>query len=241
MSTQETKLSNWDVAPIGRVAAPLREQVIDMMRAAILDLRLRPGQRLVERELIERFGVSRTTIREALRDLASERLVTVIPQKGAIVASPSAEEAADLYDIRAHLESLAVERFAARATPEQMARLRRAVDELGRIADTDSSDTQGLLHAKDDFYEALIEGAGSAVLQQVLGSLQARVRVLRATSLRAEGRPEQSARELRAIMDAIERSDVDVAARLCEQHIQNAAETALHTLVAEEGQVETAS
>jgi len=234
MKTEDTTLSGWEVEPIGRVAAPLREQVIGMMRAAILDFQLRPGQRLIERELIERFGVSRTTIREALRDLASEGLVTVVPQKGAIVAAPSAEEAADLYDVRAHLESLAVERFVDRATPEQVAELRVAVDELSAISEASPEDTQGMLRAKDDFYATLIEGAGSAVLRQVLGSLQARVQVLRATSLNSSGRPAESARELRAIMDAIEQSDADVAARLCTQHIQNAAETALHALVAEE-------
>ena len=75
---------------VGRVAAPLREQVVDVLRQAILDFRLKPGQRLIERELIEQTGVSRTTIREVLRQLAAEGLVTTIPQKGAIVVVPSA-------------------------------------------------------------------------------------------------------------------------------------------------------
>jgi len=84
-----------DLAPqVERVAAPLRTQVSDILRREIVEMRLHPGQRLVERELIERIGVSRTTIREALRELASEGLVTTIPQKGAIVAIPSPKEAA---------------------------------------------------------------------------------------------------------------------------------------------------
>ena len=74
---------------MGRIAAPLREQVIAALRQAILDFQLKPGQRLVERELIEQLGVSRTTIREALRELTAEGLITVIPQKGAIVSAPS--------------------------------------------------------------------------------------------------------------------------------------------------------
>jgi len=225
---------DWSVAPIGRIAAPLREQVIALMRSAILDFQLRPGQRLVERELIERFGVSRTTIREALRDLASEGLVTVVPQKGAIVAAPSPEEAADLYDVRAHLESLAVERFVGRATPEQVARLRRTVEELAEVSERPSPDTQEVLHAKDRFYDTLIEGTGSLVLKQVLGSLQARVRVLRATSLGTSGRAQEAANEIRGIMAAIERRDASEASRLCIQHIQNAAATALSALVAGE-------
>ncbi|MGB7156488.1 MAG: GntR family transcriptional regulator, partial [Tepidisphaeraceae bacterium] len=102
---------------VGRVAAPLREQVVDVLREAILDFRLKPGQRLIERELIEQIGVSRTTIREVLRQLAAEGLVTTIPQKGAVVVVPSPEEAAELYDVRLVLEAAAVERFVKNASP----------------------------------------------------------------------------------------------------------------------------
>ena len=99
---------------VERVAAPLREQVFDLLRREIVEMRLRPGQRLVERELIERIGVSRTTIREALRQLAAEGLVTTIPQKGAIVAIPSPKEATEVYEVRALLEGAASREFAER-------------------------------------------------------------------------------------------------------------------------------
>src|SRR6478735_9922967 len=105
-----------DSLRVGRVAAPLREQVLDVLRQAILDFRLKPGQRLIERELIEQTGVSRTTIREVLRQLAAEGLVTTIPQKGTVVASPSVERAAELYEVRAVLEGMAARQFAERAT-----------------------------------------------------------------------------------------------------------------------------
>ena len=81
---------------VGRVAAPLREQVLDVLRRAIVEQQLPPGHRLIERELIEQTGVSRTTIREVLRELAAEGLVTTVPQKGAIVAVPTAAEACEL-------------------------------------------------------------------------------------------------------------------------------------------------
>jgi len=233
VSIQE-RADGWEPAPIGRVTAPLREQVIAAMRSAILDFHLRPGQRLVERELIDRFAVSRTTIREALRDLAAEGLVTVIPQKGAIVAAPSPEEAADLYDVRAHLESLTVAKFVERATPEQVARLRHAVDEMQKLIAAAPDDTPGMLRAKDDYYEILIEGAGSAVLRQVLVTVQARVRTLRAASLGASGRPAEAVREITAILDAIERRDVEEASRLSIEHVQNAAKTALAAISVDE-------
>ena len=109
-----------------RVAAPLREQVLELLRNDIVEQRLRPGHRLIERELIEQIGVSRTTIREVLRQLGAEGLVTTIPQKGAIVAALTPEEAQDLYEVRAALEALAARRFAQRATPAQVTALRRA-------------------------------------------------------------------------------------------------------------------
>src|SRR5919197_2931132 len=115
---------------VGRVAAPLREQVLEVLRQAILDFRFKPGQRLIERELVEQIGVSRTTIREVLRELAAEGLVTTVPQKGAIVAVPSAQEAAELYEVRAALEALAARRFVEQATPQRVAELRDAFGEV---------------------------------------------------------------------------------------------------------------
>lgn len=230
---QHPVIDSWGITSVGRVAAPLREQVIAMIRNAILEFQLRPGQRLIERELIERFGVSRTTIREALRDLAAEGLVTVIPQKGAVVSAPSPEEAADLYDIRAHLESLAVERFIGRASAEQVQRLQMTVSDLVDVSYSAAPSTQAVLRAKDRFYDALIEGAGSEVLKQVLVPLQSRVRVLRATSLGSPGRAREAADEIREIMAAIQRRDAAEASRLCVEHIQNAAKTALRTIVAD--------
>jgi DNA-binding GntR family transcriptional regulator len=224
---EQESVSAWEPSPIGRVTAPLREQVTASLRSAILDFHLRPGQRLVERELIDRFEVSRTTIREALRDLAAEGLVTVIPQKGAIVSAPSPEESADLYDVRAHLESLTVSWFVERATAEQVTRLRRAVDAMENLAKYAPNDTPGMLKAKDDYYEILIDGAGSVVLRQVLVSVQARVRTLRAASLGAPGRSREAVTEISRIVDAIERRDAPEASRLSIEHVQNAARTGL--------------
>jgi DNA-binding GntR family transcriptional regulator len=217
----------WSADQVGRVAAPLREQVVTLVRDAILGFRLQPGQRLVERELVEQLGVSRATVREVLRELAVEGLVTVVPQRGAIVTALSPDEAADLYEMRASLEALAVRRFVQRATPEQVAALRAAVGEIERTAE---SDPQDQLPAKDRFYDVLFTGSNSAPLQQTLAGLQARVRLLRATSLSEPGRPQQAAAELRAVVDAVEAGDADAAAAACARHIENAARTALARL-----------
>jgi DNA-binding GntR family transcriptional regulator len=226
MARPNSLAESWTAEPVGRIAAPLREQVITALRQAILDFNLKPGQRLVERELIEQLGVSRTTVREALRELTSEGLVTVVPQKGAVVATPTLEDAIDLYEVRAALESLVVTRFVERASDAQVERLQAAVerfhDETIRTADI-----RQILAAKDLFYVVLIEGAASTALQQLLEGIQARVQVLRATSLSEEGRTFAAVRELRAVAEAIAARDAERAARLTAEHIRAAAETAL--------------
>lgn len=214
----------WSPPPIGRVAAPLRDQVLEVVRQGILDFRLRPGQRLVERELMEQLGVSRATVREVIARLASEGLVTNIPQRGAIVTVLTEEEAADIYEMRASLEVLATQRFIERVTPAQVAELRKAFNGFVEAAEGGNLDQ---LRAKDAFYKVLFEGAASEPLTQVLTMLQSRVRLLRWTSLSAPGRARETVEELRTLMEAIEAKDTDAAAEACARHVRNAARTAL--------------
>jgi DNA-binding GntR family transcriptional regulator len=211
-------------AQVERIAAPLREQVSEILRKEIVEMRLRPGQRLVERELIERIGVSRTTIREALRHLAAEGLVTTIPQKGAIVAIPSWKEAAEVYEVRALLEGAAAREFAERASDMQVEALREALQLVEQHAADD--DPRGLLQAKGRFYEVFFDGAGNATIRQIIEGLQARVAVLRASSLNAPGRPQQSVVEIRAIVDAVARRDPAAAADAATFHVRQAARSA---------------
>lgn len=216
---------------VGRVAAPLREQVLDVLRQAILDFRLKPGQRLIERELIEQTGVSRTTIREVLRQLAAEGLVTTIPQKGAIVVVPSAQEAADLYEVRAALEALACRRFVRHATDVQVKQLRKSFREIERLAKRRDSDIQEMLAAKDDFYDVLLEGAGNKAIRETLDSLRARVRLLRATSLSQPNRSAGTVSEIRDIVRAAEARNADAMAAACEYHVNQAARSGLTGLM----------
>jgi DNA-binding GntR family transcriptional regulator len=216
----------WADAQVSRVAAPLREQVIDALTRAILDNRLTGGQRLVERELMESLGVSRTTIREALRELASRGLITVVPQRGAVVSAPTREEARDLYEVRAALESLIVERFVERASDEQVAALGEAVAHFAERVEQDA-DVFEVLGAKGEFYTVLLEGAGSEVYRELVERLQTRVHVLRATSLSATGRAQETVEELTAIFAAVRRRDALAAASLCAAHIRAASRTAL--------------
>lgn len=200
---------------------------------------MRPGQRLVERELVEALEVSRTTVREALRSLTAEGLVTVVAQRGAFVSAPSPGQAADLYAVRASLEHLVVERFVERATDADVERLRAALDAYAAAAETEPMAV--LIQAKDDFYEVLARGARSDVLESLLERIQGRVRALRPTSLGNPGRVAASITELRGVVDAITVRDAERAARLCAEHVRTAASNVLSTLEATQTSVEVAA
>ena len=215
---------------VNRVAAPVREQVFDQLRQAIVDRRLKPEQRLVERELIEQTGVSRTTIREVLRQLAAEGLVTTIPHKGTVVASPSVERAAELYEVRAVLEGMAARQFAERATDLHLRALRRALERIEKRAGSGQANSQAMLEAKKEFYDALFEGAANGTIQSIVESLQARVTVLRAASLSQPGRAAQTVEEVREIVEALEARDGDRAAAACVHHVNEAARTVFEAL-----------
>ena len=209
---------------VERVAAPVREQVADLLRREIVELRLQPGQRLVERELIERIGVSRTTIREALRQLSAEGLVTTIPQKGAIVAVPSPKEAAEVYEVRALLEGAAAQECAENATEENLRALR---DAFGALEQSVAAAVVPalMLDAKNRLYQVIFDGSGNVTIRGILEGLQARIALLRATTLAAPDRPEQSVAEIRAIVEAIERRDGKEAAAAASFHVRQAAST----------------
>jgi DNA-binding GntR family transcriptional regulator len=217
-----------------RVAAPLREQVLELLRNDIVEQRLRPGHRLIERELIEQIGVSRTTVREVLRQLAAEGLVTTIPQKGAVVATPTREEAQDLYEVRAVLEALAARRFAQRASADQLSALRRAFTAFEELTN-EGAGIPELLRAKNVFYDVLLEGSRNAPIHSILSGLRARIAMLRTTSLSEEGRPAQALAEIRELVEAIEAADPERAAAAAAHHVEQAARTALGALAGSEG------
>jgi DNA-binding GntR family transcriptional regulator len=208
-----------------RVAAPLREQVLALLQQEIVEMRLLPGQRLVERELIERLGVSRTTIREALRQLAAQGLVTNIPHKGVIVSVPSPKEAAEVYEVRAVLEGIVARQFAQKASEDQMQELLRAFDDMESCYRERPDEPMRLLRAKAELYEVLFTGADNATVRSILEGFQARVAVLRTTTMTAPGRPKESLEEIRAIVEAIKRRDAAGAERAIVHHVERAAET----------------
>ena len=207
---------------LSREVISLRQQVTDRLREAILSGHFGPGQRLVERDLWQSLGISRTVLREALQHLQAEGLITMILHKGPVVATISADEARELYEVRGSLEALAGAGFARNASDAQIGRLRETLDYL-RTPQASAS-TAALLAAKNAFYTILLEGCGNRVVGQMLTQLNNRVTLLRRMSLGKPGRLPQTIEELQAIVGAIEARDARRAGALCAAHVARAAE-----------------
>jgi DNA-binding GntR family transcriptional regulator len=203
---------------VERTPAPVRAQLVDNLRQAILDHHFAPGQRLIERELVELTGVSRTSVREALRELAAEGLVQTIPNRGVVVAALDAEEARQLYQVRSVLEGLAGRLFVENATDAHRRALHKSMTTIERLA----ARGQSILEPKDHFYEILFAGGGNVALHQTASSLHARVRALRSLSLSVPGRTGETLSELHDIMSAIDAGDAEGAERACRRHVASA-------------------
>lgn len=207
------------------LAAPLRKQVVELLREAILSQAYKPGERLLERDLCERCGVSRTVIREALRHLEAEGLVDIVANHGPVVATITRDDAEALYEVREAVEALAAELSARRATAGQKTALAKT---LKRVASSyRRGDLREELAAKDEFYDALFAASGNPIVATVLRPLHARTQLLRGFSLQVPGRADDSLDELRAIVKAIEAGDAEGARAIAAAHVRNARTTAL--------------
>ncbi|WP_235924846.1 GntR family transcriptional regulator [Roseomonas harenae] len=207
---------------------PVRRQVEDGLRAAIMRGRFLPGEHLPDRLLTELFGASRSVVREAVRLLEAEGLVVVVPNRGPFVAFLSPEEAAQVYEVRGVLEALAGAGFAERATPEERGMLRRIYEELAAAGP--DTDREALLALKRRFYDVLLAGCRNAYVARMLDQLLNRNAQLRATSLSDPERLPQTVTEIRLVVEAIERRDPDAAWKACRDHVESAAAVALRVL-----------
>lgn len=214
---------------VQRSASVLRHSVTESIRNAILTGHFHPGQRLPERELCEMTGVSRTLVREALRQLESEGLIQVIPYRGPVVCRLTVEQAQDIYLVREELEGLACQLFAERATKEQLKALKVAFQDLKRQI---SGTPLEKLTAKNFFYQQLMDGTGSEALSNTLHLLNSRVMLLRSTSMQVPGRTQKSLEELANLIKHLEAKDAVAARAAGSLHVRNAAHSALQTLTA---------
>jgi DNA-binding GntR family transcriptional regulator len=205
-----------------------RDQAFDRLRDAIITGHFAPGARLIERELCEAMGVSRTSIREVLRRLEAEQLIEVEPRRGPVVARLTRKQVAEIYEVRALLETAVVRRFALEASNEEISELRRIYEELSVARRQE--DVAAIVNTTRQFSEHMMRVVDHELINDIHQKLIARISVSRVLAISVPGRLEQSASELAIVMDAIERRDADSAAQSLAIYVRNAGEAALKRL-----------
>ncbi|WP_437880328.1 GntR family transcriptional regulator [Pseudomonas sp. LRF_L74] len=221
-----------DSFKVNRNPVTLREIVLDKLRSAIMNFQLLPGDRLVERDLCDRLGVSRTSVREALRHLESEGLVEFADAKGPRVAIITLEDAADIYELRCVLEGMIVQLFTLRAKAKDIRALERALENNRKTLE--EGELAQVLESVQDFYDVLLEGCGNHIAATQLRQLQARISYLRATSVSQTNRRGKSNAEMERIVDAIKSGDAQAAHKASVDHVRAAAAVALDYLKAKQ-------
>jgi DNA-binding GntR family transcriptional regulator len=212
------------LAPLQHQPAPLRGKIISALRRAIETGALRPGARLVERDLCAQLNVSRTSLREALRELESEGVLIQTGARGLSVAILTRAEAENAYRIRAVLEALVARQFVERAPEQALQCLLQDADAL-KAAYRDGV-VERILTTKRQFYDRLCAGAQNALAFDIIGRLVLRTSGLRSRSMARPARQRQSVTEIDAIVDAIRARDADVAAQAAAQHVENSMRSA---------------
>jgi DNA-binding GntR family transcriptional regulator len=213
-----------DFLALVRSPVPVRELAADALRQAIIRGDLLPGERLVEPELSKRMGVSRPSIREALSQLAAEKLVTIVPNKGPSVANITWKEAQDIYHVRSLMEGEAAFLFAGCARKEDLAGMRKSLKEFERAIV--KNDATALVSSTAAFYDIILNGCGNSVIAEVLAGLNARIGVLRARSMSRPGRVRHSLAEMSEMLGRLENGDAEGARAAAHVHVRAAAAAA---------------
>ncbi len=211
---------------VKRQAAPIRQQVTVLLKRDILDGFFMPGDRLVESSLCERYGVSRTVIREVLRLLESEHLVSVVAMQGPIVTKLSEEDIINLYLVRARVESLMIELFIKNATTEDKQDLKKLYSQLDERFLNGSVEQRW--EYKDRFYEILLIGAKNNVLEEMILKIQARVGLFKHFAFVYEDRVKHGYEDLKLIFDATLAENIDQACAHNDQHLLDAGAAAVY-------------
>jgi DNA-binding GntR family transcriptional regulator len=194
------------------------QRIVDSITNAIADRRLMPGTKLSEQKIGDIFEVSRTVVRQAFNQLSRDRLVVLEPARGAFVATPTAEEARDVFEVRSILETAVTRQLCATITDAQIRQLREHLAQ--ERAALNQAEIPGRTRLLADFHLVLARMLGNQVLVQMLGELLTRsslVALMRQSSQSAE----ESHDEHVAIVDAFERRDVKAAVRLVDKHLGN--------------------
>lgn len=193
-------------------------QVADRLRDQIYQHELMPGDPIDEMALCERFGISRTPLREALKVLSSEGLIELIPRKGSFVRSMEIAELNELFPVMAVLEGLCAREAVENCQPRDLEQLVKMHDKLEEMAAQGNID--GYYEQNFVFHQAVQDLSGNKWLQRVIGDLRKVLRLARHMQLTIPGRLQESLEEHRQIMKAFKKRDPDMADQNMQHHLK---------------------
>ena len=207
---------------------PLREVVCETLRDAIRRGVLKPGERLMEIQLAEELGVSRTPVREAIRKLELEGYVIMMPRRGTYVANLSIRDINEVFEIRTSLESLSNGLAAERITNEELEQLQRLLVEIGN--DIEKNDMEKIVEVDTKFHDLLYQASRNQRLIGIISNLREQLTRYRTTSMTFPGRLKETLGEHREIVEAIAQGDVKAARRAAEKHMEKSEQTLLRAI-----------
>ena len=207
---------------------PLRDVVFNTLRQAILKGELAPGERLMEIQLAEKLGVSRTPIREAIRKLELEGLVLMIPRKGAEVAKISEKSLRDVLEVRRSLEELAIELACQRMSEDDMAELERMQGNFKSAIDR--GEAMSIAQSDEQYHDVIYQGTRNDKLVQMLGNLREQMYRYRVEYLKRDGVFPQLIAEHEAIIRHIENNEKEKATEVMCRHIDNQVEAVIDVI-----------
>ena len=196
---------------------PLRDVVFNTLRQAILRGELTPGQRLMEIQLADKMGVSRTPVREAIRKLELEGLVVMIPRKGAEVAHISGKNLRDVLEVRRALEELSGELACERMTEEEFRLLEQANHKFASVIDSD--DVTMLAEADEAFHSLIYQGTDNERLVQMVNNLKEQMYRYRVEHIKDKSQRKVLVKEHQGIIQALEARDVERTRKMIRDHI----------------------
>lgn len=198
---------------------PLREVVFNSLREAILTGQLHPGERLMEIQLAEQLGVSRTPVREAIRKLEIEGLAVMIPRKGAEVAKITRKQLRDVLEVRKALEELAVQLACQRITKEETDKLEMAHEQVRKMVE--EQNLTEIVRADVDFHQIIYKAADNDRLLQILYNLRQQMYRYRLEYLKNKANHRLIIEEHEAILKAVKNLKMDEATEAIRVHIDN--------------------
>ncbi len=199
---------------------PLRDVVFESLRKAIVEGNLKPGQRLMEVQLAEQLGVSRTPVREAIRKLELEGFVIMLPRKGAYVADMSVKDIIDVLEVRGALEGLAANLAAERMDENEIEELKKASEALNKAMETEDLDE--ILKRDVEFHQHIFEASGNKKLTQMINSLWEQVYRFRAGYMSDQNAMQGIIEEHEHLIDAIVSGEGEKASKCAKEHIERA-------------------